>query len=90
VATANLEQFDRYLQLAAQASEHRTDLLSAVAADRRFAGAAFDDLQRLMEKLEGLQQVIGEAKRELAGLCQEIWETEQRIAAAAKDSGQKP
>ena len=59
------EQFDRYLQISAQVTEYRDEIVAASMQDLQGAEGLLKDLIKLSDRLAGLQQVLSVSLREL-------------------------
>jgi hypothetical protein len=74
------EAFSRFLNVAALATEHKEDLLTAVHGDPQFAEAAIDDLQRLVNALSSIRELVSNEIRDLDKLCGEVHYESRRDA----------
>jgi hypothetical protein len=65
--------FQRFLDIAASAKDHKADLFAAVRSDPQFAPAAIDDLLRLMSGLRGIREHLSNESEDLDKLCGEVY-----------------
>jgi hypothetical protein len=74
------EAFQRFLNVAALATEHKDELRTAAHGDPQFAEAAIDDLQRLMNALSSVRELVSNEIRDLDKLCGEVHHSSRRDA----------
>lgn len=67
------EAFQRFLDIAASAKDHKADLFSAVRSDPQFTESAIDDLRRLMNELKGIREHLSHEIEDLDKLCEEVY-----------------
>jgi hypothetical protein len=72
------EAFSCFLNVAALATEHKEDLLTAAHSDPQFAEAAIDDLQRLMNALSSVKELVNNEIKDLDKLCGEVHHASSR------------
>jgi hypothetical protein len=71
------EQFHRYLQIAAQANDNRSDLVGAASEDSLFAEGALRDLHNLIISLDALCGVIRVSMSEVEDVLGEVYRASQ-------------
>ena len=70
------EQFNRWLNMAAQVNEYRDVLLEAAKKDSSFLSGAIHDLRTLIKSLDALREVLSTSVIQLDQVCQQLHQTQ--------------
>jgi hypothetical protein len=72
VSDNDIAAFQRFVEIAASAKDHKADLFSAVRSDPQFTESAIGDLRRLMDELRDIRERVSYQIEDLDKLCGEV------------------